>query len=160
MKPIDSNKDIAVSIMENMLEGLSASRMIEILEAEKDGRCILLPHRNDELFTAVEVGLGYKLHPWQKAYILGASDYKMPGRCCGRTTAHILRLILNDGPAIHLYRWEELRASCDEYHGNHYYNTFKGILYDIYYKLSNPALCLKLREVYFNKQEASYQRYK
>jgi hypothetical protein len=137
-----------------MAQDISLNRLDEILRAEKDGRLIILPCRNDEIIHAIEISLRIKLNDWQKAYIFGSSSYLMPGRMTGRTTAYMLRLILSsEETPIYLFRQRILREVCDEDHGPIYYDWFKQQLKDIYWILSNPCLKLKLRKIYFSEKE-------
>lgn len=73
-----------------------ADRHRELFEAEKDKRLVMLPTRNDEIVHAIEEALHIKLYDWQKAYILGASDYLMPGRNTGGTTRGLKALDILD----------------------------------------------------------------
>lgn len=61
-------------------------------------------------FKTVELSLGFKLHSWQKEYIVGGSDDVVPcNRGNGKTTAHILRNILG----FNISRKKRKKAICD-----------------------------------------------
>ncbi len=61
-------------------------------------------------FKTVELALGFKLHSWQKEYIVGGSDDVVPhNRGNGKTTAHILRTILG----LNISRKKRKKAICD-----------------------------------------------
>lgn len=131
-------------------------RIDDLLQADKEGRVLILPSKNDEVIYNIEVAMGFKLYDWQKAYILGLSDYRMPGRQTGKTTAYMLKIILSEGDPIHLYA----NQICDEYHGPESIVRFKHELYKLYWTLSNPGLELKLRKIYFFKREYENERSK
>lgn len=134
-------------------EAIRYDRLSDIIKAEKEGRVLIMPSRNDEIIHSIEVGLGFKLHDWQKAYIFGLTEYKMPGRAGGRTTAHILKVLLSEGEPIRMYERRISELICDEYHGQQYYEWYRRTMREIYQCLSNPQLDLKLRKVYFAKDE-------
>lgn len=55
-------------------------------------------------FETIERALGFKLHDWQKDYISLSSDWMPDERQTGRTTAFILRHLLNYGEKLGDYR--------------------------------------------------------
>lgn len=118
-----------------------------------------MENADDAIVHAIEVALKIKLYDWQKAYIVGASDYLMPGRVTWRTTAYMLKLLLSKGPPIHLYKTNTLHEICDEYHGTQYYGWFGQNLRYMYLRLLNPEFGLNLRKIYFSEREwLAYRR--
>lgn len=77
-------------------------RLVELMEADEQGRVIILPSKADEQRQAVERALEVKLFDWQVAYIWGDSHYLMPGRGTGKTFAQIIKLCLSEGCPITL----------------------------------------------------------
>lgn len=128
-------------------------RLANYERRQQAGLLLELPSRQDEIIHAVNIALKIKLYDWQIAYIFGASEYLMPGRVTGGTTAYMLRLLLSKGQPIHLYKPEVLREICDEDHGSSYNAWFKSNLRDMYYELSNPGLRLTLRKIYFSHSD-------
>ena len=130
---------------------LMLERQQEIYEAEVDGRLAVLPSKSEETIRIVETALQLKLYDWQKAYITGASDYIMPGRVSGKTTAYMVKLCLSEGPKIDI--WAEADRYLDEYHGVHYTRCFIADLREIYHELRRVG-GLKLREISFVRRRS------
>lgn len=132
-------------------------RMLELLEADSQGRVIILPTKAQEQRALVERALGIRLLDWQSAYIWGGSTYLMPGRATGKTLAYVIRLCLSEGEPLELYRTGKHWDLCDEYHGPEYFNIFHGYVRDAYKKLKMYG-GLKLRTIYFSSAEARAAR--
>ncbi|HBD00126.1 MAG TPA: hypothetical protein DC053_13420 [Lachnoclostridium sp.] len=77
----------------------------------------------------MEKVFGFTLYDWQKDYLLG-NHCKFPHgqRCCGRTFAYCLKLLLSDGEPI---KRRDLFKYRDENHGTHYDSWFAGYIWDI-----------------------------
>lgn len=121
-----------------MSKTVSVKRLEAILAAEKEGRLVIIPRNSDLILYQVEKALGFELYDWQKAYIIGESDWVMPGRGNGRTTAYILRTLLRAGEEP-IKLWEK----------QHVPIRFT----EIYEKLTDPKIGLKVRKVFFEKSE-------
>lgn len=76
-----------------------------------------------ELIERIEKALGYKLYIATIRYLEEDGEYMWSGRCCGKTMAHILKLVLQKGKVI---QKRELRLGmhCDEVHGRSYPGWF------------------------------------
>ena len=76
-----------------------------------------------ELIEKIEKALGYKLYIATIRYLEEDGEYMWSGRCCGKTMAHILKLVLQKGKVI---QKRELRLGmyCDEFHGRRYPDWF------------------------------------
>ena len=127
-------------------------RMIELAEADAEGRVIILPTKAQEQRYIVERALSIRLLDWQVAYIWGGSTYLMPGRATGKTLAHVIRLCLSEGEPLHLYPKGKDWGLCDVDYGVAYHRIFRDYVRDAYVKLK---LCggLKLRTIYFHPCE-------
>jgi len=123
---------------------ISRDRLKEICDAEREGRCILLPTRNEEIIKQIEVALDIELYDWIKAYIFEKTEYTMNGRRTGRTLAHMLRLLLSKGDPIHRYLSRSPDSMMRQYDCE---------LRRLYHTLSNPDLGLEIRTIYFNKED-------
>lgn len=82
---------------------------------------------DNDMISKIEKALGFKLYPAAIRYINTDEQYLWYGRACGRTTAYILRLVLQKDMTIEL---KDLRRGtyADEIHGPSYpfwfYNEF------------------------------------
>lgn len=82
---------------------------------------------DDDIISKIEKALGFKLYPAVIRYLNTNEQYLWSGRACGRTTAYILRLVLQKDMTIEL---KDLRRGkyTDEIHGPNYnfwfYNEF------------------------------------
>ncbi len=139
----------AVERKNHQLHGLTEKEVTKIALAKETGRLIILPTKSEEIIRIVELALRIKLYDWQKAYITGAADYIMPGRVSGKTTAHIVRICISEGP--HINMWKDVGGVIDEQHGSHYKEFFIRETREIYHKLREIG-GLKLREIYFDKR--------
>lgn len=139
--------------IDEIIDRISIDRLKEICDSEREGRCVLLPSSTDEKIHAIELALKIKLYDWQKAFIFTENSYRMKGRQTGYTTAYILKMLLNDGESIHLYKYDVLSRICDGDTSPEHYQWFLRKTRDIYYELSNPGLKLKIRKVFFTKKE-------
>lgn len=84
-----------------------------------------------EKMQQVEIAMGFKLHEWQKNYIVYGSRALMPaGRQNGRTTAHILRLLLTSAEPIYTGN-----VAPDEWHGHNYVEWYRREVRKIHEKL-------------------------
>ena len=139
----------------------AAERLKQIIEAEKEGRLVILPSESEEIVNAIEVALGLKLYDWQKAYMFGCGGYLAPGRQTGKTLAWILKILLSEGPPLHLYNPAVLREVCDSTaHGSQYFIWFKNQLRKVYCTLLyDYCLRPKLRKIYFTEGEARNDEY-
>ena len=100
----------------------------------------------------IEIALQIKLYDWQKAYILGVSDYMMQGRATGKTLAYMIKLCLSKGEPINMSSRRNIEKYVDGRHGGRYIDWFRSYLGDIYYRLESQG-GLKLRKIYFTKAE-------
>lgn len=135
----------------------SASRIAELLQADMEGRVILLPTKAQEQRLLVEAALGIRLLDWQVAYIWGESSYLMPGRGTGKTLAYTIRLCLSHGRPLHMYPAGEHWGIVDEDHGKAYHRIFRDCVRDTYSKLRLIG-GLKLRTIYFHPIDAQEVR--
>lgn len=132
---------------------ISDTRLLELVEADAEGRIVILPTKAQEQIALVERALSIRLHDWQIAYIWGGSSYLMPGRATGKTLANVIRLCLSQGKPLHMYREGEDYQVCDEYHGPHYFDIYRMYVMDTYKKLQLYG-GLKLRTIYFSYAES------
>lgn len=85
---------------------------------------------DNDVILKIEKALGFKLYPAAIRYLNTNEQYIWYGRACGRTTAYILRLVLQKDMTIEL---KDLRNGkyADEIHGPNYpfwfYNEFMKI---------------------------------
>lgn len=132
--------------------GLSPSEVVDLARDKTEGRLAILPSKSDEIIRIIELALRIKLYDWQKAYITGASNYVMPGRTSGRTTAYMVKLCLSEGEPIDLTKQREIERYADAIHGSKYFDWFKHHLWDIYSELERVG-GLKFRKIYFSEKE-------
>ena len=101
---------------------------------------------NREEIRVIELALGFKLLPFQIAYIKGYSDDLGTTRGSGRTTAYCIKIALSDGEPLYLDRIHEFadmkRLGNHRTYASHF---FKNSFMDIHTKLK--AFGLKVREV-------------
>ena len=138
------------------LSDIFNSRILELAEADAEGRVIILPTKAQEQRALVERALDIRLLDWQVAYIWGHSSYLMPGRATGKTLASVIRLCLSEGEPLHMYRKGKHWDLCDEYHGIEYFAIFRNYVMDIYKKLELHG-GLKLRTIYFSPHEVEWR---
>lgn len=131
--------------------GFSLDEISRLAKEKAENRLVIIPSKSDEIIRIVELALHIKLYDWQKAYITGASDYVMPGRVSGRTTAYMVRLCLLEGEPIDLSKRSEVDRYADGSHSTHYPDWFKGALRDIYYELQRIG-GVRLRKIIFTKE--------
>ena len=105
----------------------------------------------NKTFKKVEEALGFKLYNWQKEYIRMDCDDMPSYRACGRTTAFVLRYLLNYEVKIcrsclklpEYYNWA---FPIDEEHGKNYKREwYPWFVKDIDTKLKHTGL-----ETYFH----------
>lgn len=68
----------------------------------------------DRLIKHIEQALGFELYEWQRLYIITGIWQPPEGRLHGRTTAYILRLLLDQSKPLLLYefhRWQRMRIT-------------------------------------------------
>ena len=135
------------------LDKSSVSRLMEMAQADAEGRVIILPTKADEQRFLVERALKIKLLDWQVAYIWGDSGYLMPGRCTGKTLASVIRLCLSQGEPLHMYPGGKHDRVCDGYHGPEYFKIYRGYVRDTYRRFQFYG-GLKLRTIYFSPTDA------
>lgn len=135
------------------LRDILNSRLLELAEADAEGRVIILPTQAQEQRALVERALEVRLLDWQVAYIWGDSGYLMPGRATGKTLAAVIRLCLSEGDPLHMYPHGKHYDLCDEYHGPQYFRIFREYVRDAYRKLELYG-GLKLRTIYFSLNDA------
>ena len=135
------------------LRNEAVSRLLELAEADAQGRVIILPTKAQEQRALVERALQIKLFDWQVAYIWGDSSYKMPGRATGKTLASVIRLCLSKGEPLHMYRGGQNERLCDVYHGPEYFHIFRSYVREAYLRLKLYG-GLELRTIYFSPAEA------
>jgi hypothetical protein len=128
-------------------------RLLELAEADAEGRVIILPTKAQIQRALVERALDIRLLDWQVAYIWGDSNFLMPGRATGKTLAYVIRLCLSKGEPLHMYRQGKDCYLCDEYHGPEYLAIFRQYVQDAYRKLKLYG-GLELRTIYFSPAEA------
>lgn len=133
---------------------LTPEEVQQLAQAKADGRLVLLPTESEETIRMVETALGIELYDWQKAYILGQTDYMPPGRHTGKTTAHMIRLCLSKGNPIEGYQ----NIPVDGYHGTQYQDWYVRHLEDIYFKLQKQHPWLKLRVIKFYRSSRPQPR--
>lgn len=136
------------------LDRMSVSRLLEIAEADAEGRVIILPTKAQEQRALVERALGIRLLDWQVAYIWGKSLYQMPGRATGKTLANVIRLCLSEGDPLHMYPGGQHDFICDGNHGPEYSRTYRSYVRETYQKLQLYG-GLKLRTIYFSPAEVN-----
>ena len=131
----------------------AVSRLLELAQADAEGRVVILPSASQEQRLIVEHALSIKLLDWQVAFIWGDSHYRLPGRGTGKTLAYVIRFCLSEGTAVHLYPGGEHGGMCDEDHRIPYHSIFRDYVVDVYRKLQLQG-GLKLRPIYFSELEA------
>ncbi|HHY26432.1 MAG TPA: hypothetical protein GX523_06740 [Desulfitobacterium dehalogenans] len=151
----DGKDMAAICLIDGQAETVikALSEFSELSKAKSEGRLIILPSKSEEIIRIVELALRIKLYDWQKAYITGVSDYVMPGRVSGKTTAYMIRLCLSEGNTIDLTKRDEIRRYADGCHGSHYLDWFRHELQCVYMELKKVS-GLKLRTIIFNKPKA------
>lgn len=136
------------------LNKLLNPRLVELMEADEEGRIVVLPTKVDEQKFCVERALNIRLFDWQVAYIWGNSSYMMPGRATGKTLAQIIKMCVSKGCPIILpvNRVPNLDGlGFTEY--CHQYSVFRQEVMAAYRTLE---LCQVpgLRKIYFSDEEA------
>jgi hypothetical protein len=131
-----------------------AEELFALRKEITDGQLVRLPSESDDTIRMVEAALDIKLYDWQKAYILGLADYVAPGRCTGKTLAHMIRFCLSKGEPI--LGWENIPI--DEHHGPQYQKWYARHLEDIYFKLQKQHPWLKLRMIKFYRSDRPQHR--
>ena len=131
-------------------------RLVELMEADEQGRVVILPTRAEEQRFVVERALDLRLTDWQAAYIWGNSHYLMPGRATGKTLAQIIKLCVSDGCPIVLaanrpVNMDGLEINIPEAYER--YRWFRSSVENIYRKLQMYDVP-KLRKIYFSDAEA------
>lgn len=137
---------------------IDLDRLNEILRAEAEGRLEIRESVSDInlKIQEIEVVLGFKLHDWQKKYILGISDERPSERACGSTTAWILRLLLEaDAEPLHMYMPNVRHSVSDQAFGLAYDLSFRDEMQRIYDKLMMFPVSFPLRKVYFHPAVAA-----
>lgn len=129
-------------------------RLVELMQADEEGRIVVLPNRVDEQRFCVERALNIRLFDWQVAYIWGNSSYMMPGRATGKTLAQMIRLCVSKGcpiiiPVNRVPNLDSLGFT--EY--CHEYRVFRSELERIYRSLEIYQVP-GLRKIYFSDKEA------
>jgi hypothetical protein len=89
------------------------------------------------LMLRIERALGFKLHGWQKDYILTGKAVLPGGRRNGRTTAYCVRMAINTSKT---YTYRELLKNTDEYHGQFYPHWFRDKFLEIRERLERVGL--------------------
>ena len=130
------------------LSNIFNARLLELAEADAEGRVVILPTKAQEQRALVERALDIRLLDWQVAYIWGNSPYLMPGRGTGKTLAYVLRLCLSEGEPLHMYPAGKHWGLCDVDHGIAYHRIFRDYVRNAYTKLKLYG-GLKLRPIYF-----------
>lgn len=67
----------------------------------------------DRLIKHIEQALGFELYEWQRLYIITGIWQPPEGRLHGRTTAYILRLLLDQSKPLLLYEFSQVSAYAD-----------------------------------------------
>ena len=70
----------------------------------------------DRLIKHIEQALGFELYEWQRLYIITGIWQPPEGRLHGRTTAYILRLLLDQSKPLLLYEFSQVAAHADKEH--------------------------------------------
>lgn len=107
----------------------------------------------DNIVTCIETALGFELFDWQKDFLFKDNWVTPCGRQTGRTTAYMLKLLLSEGPPIHMYDLIVLSNFVDEDFSFQYSKYFRENLQKMYIKLTNPKLHLKIRKIYFTEKD-------
>ena len=68
----------------------------------------------DRLIKHIEQALGFELYEWQRLYIITGIWQPPEGRLHGRTTAYILRLLLDQSKPLLLYEFSQV-ADAESY---------------------------------------------
>ena len=66
-----------------------------------------------QLIKHIEQALGFELYEWQRLYIITGIWQPPEGRLHGRTTAYILRLLLDQSKPLLLYEFSQVAAYAD-----------------------------------------------
>lgn len=105
----------------------------------------------DNIISQIEDALGFKLYIWQKTYIQYGEMRKT-----GKTTAYILRQLLNtDNDPLDLSTQRDYARNADRI-ANVYYKTYKTMVKEIYEKLVRKGI--PVRKVFFTPAEAEEYR--
>ena len=107
----------------------------------------------DRLIKHIEQALGFELYGWQRLYIITGIWQPPAGRQHGRTTAYILRLLLDQSKPLLLYEFSQVVAYADnpfmerQYQRVpvHYADWFMREIMDIYERLR--AVGVPVREM-------------
>lgn len=142
-----------VCVRSNDARANSSNRIAELLNADIEGRVIILPTKAQEQRALVERALEIRLLDWQAAYIWGNSSYVMPGRATGKTLSHVIRLCLSEGEPLHMYPKGKHWGMVDEDQGIAYHRIYREYVRDTYFKLKLWG-GLKLRTIYFHPDDA------
>jgi hypothetical protein len=135
------------------LRNILNPRLLELAEADAEGRVVILPTKAQEQRALVERALEIRLLDWQVAYIWGGSLYRMPGRATGKTLAYVIRLCLSEGEPLHMYPHGKHWGLCDEDYGVAYHRIFRDYVREAYRKFQLYG-GLKLRPIYFSPADA------
>lgn len=135
------------------IRNILSSRLLELAEADAQGRVVILPTKAQEQRYLVERALGIRLLDWQVAHIWGGSSYLMPGRGTGKTLACVIRVCLSEGEPLHMYVGGKHQWVCDGHHGPEYIRIYREYVRDTYRKLELYG-GLDLRTIYFSAVEA------
>lgn len=133
--------------------GVANARLLELAEADAQGRVVILPTKAEEQRALVERALDIRLLDWQVAYIWGDSRYLMPGRGTGKTLANVIRVCLSKGEPLHMYPGGKHQWVCDGVQGPEYLRIYRGYVREAYHKLKLYG-GLELRTIYFSDKEA------
>lgn len=129
-------------------------RILELMQADEEGRVIILPDSAEEQLFGVQNALGIRLYGWQIAYIWGKSHYLMPGRATGKTFAQIIKLCVSEGCPIILPINRQPNVDglgTPESYEN--YRWFRSEVERIYRRLEAYEVP-GLRKIYFSDKEA------
>lgn len=111
--------------------------------------------KTSSVIDLIEKALGIELRDWQKEYVLGRSNWVMPGRQTGKTLAYMLKLCVTPGCMMKMYPDEFHYACIPDYPGQvppmRYRQFFAKELEQIYRKLE--TVWIPLRKIYFSKEE-------
>lgn len=135
------------------IDRCSVSRLLELAQADADGRVVILPTKAEEQRALVERALEIRLLDWQVAYIWGDSRYQMPGRGTGKTLANVIRVCLSQGEPLHMYVGGKHQWVCDGVQSLEYLKIYREYVRETYRKLQMWG-GLELRTIYFSPAEA------
>lgn len=108
-------------------------------------------NRTLEMLERVEDALGFRLEKWQKDYIMSNGIGYLNGRRNGKTTAHILKILLISDEPLEVYTGD-IGDITDEEHGRIYEEIYLDELLKIRECLAKTGIPVREIKIYPNRR--------